>query len=38
LIDRDGILIDESRSVGEASYRRREDIEVELCDLRRELE
>ena len=38
LIDREGILIDESRSVGEASYRRREDIEVELCDVRRELE
>ena len=38
LIDREGILIDESRSVGEASYRRREEIEVELCDLRRELE
>jgi hypothetical protein len=38
LIDREGILIDESRFLGEASYRRRQDIEVELCDLRRELE
>jgi hypothetical protein len=38
LIEREEMLIDEFRLVGEASYRRRQDIEVELSDIRRGLE
>jgi hypothetical protein len=38
LIEREEILLDEFRLVGEASYRRRQDIEVELSDIRRGLE
>ena len=38
LLEREEILVDEFRLVGEASYRRRQDIEVELSDIRRDLE
>jgi hypothetical protein len=38
LIEREEMLVDEIRSVGEASYRRRQDIELELSDIRRGLE
>jgi hypothetical protein len=38
LIEREEMLIDEIRFVSEASYRRRQEIEVELSDIRRELE
>ena len=38
LIEREEMLVDEFLLVGEASYRRRQDIEVELSDIRRELE
>ena len=38
LIEREEVLVDEFLLVGEASYRRRQDIEVELSDIRRELE
>jgi hypothetical protein len=38
LIEREEMLIDEFRLVGEASYRRRQDIEAELSDIRRGLE
>ncbi len=38
LIEREEMLVDEFRLVGEASYRRRQDIEVELSDIRRGLE
>ena len=37
LIEREEALTDESRLLGEASYRRRLQIEQELCDIRREL-
>jgi hypothetical protein len=32
------MLVDEIRFVGEASYRRRQEIELELSDIRRALE
>ena len=38
LLDREELLVDEFRVVGEASYRRRRDIEAELSDIRRGLE
>jgi hypothetical protein len=38
LIERGEMLIDEMRLIGEASYRRCEEIEVELSDIRRDLE
>jgi hypothetical protein len=38
LLDREELLIEEFRLVGEVSYRRRQEIELELCDLRRGLE
>jgi hypothetical protein len=38
LIERGGMLIDEMRLVGEASYRRCEEIQVQLSDIRRDLE
>ena len=38
LIEREEMLIDEIRFVSEASYRRRQEIEVELSGIRRELE
>ena len=38
LIEREEMLVDEFLLVGEASYRRRQDIEVELSDIRRGLE
>jgi hypothetical protein len=38
LIERGEMLIDEMRLVGEASYRRCEEIEVQLSDIRRDLE
>ena len=38
LVEREKMLVDEFRLVGEASYRRRQDIEVELSDIRRGLE
>jgi hypothetical protein len=38
LLDREELLIEQVRCVSEASYRRREEIELELCDIRRELE
>jgi hypothetical protein len=37
LIEREEMLVDEFLLVGEASYRRRQDIEVELSDIRRGL-
>ena len=38
LIEREEALNDESRLLCEASYRRRLEIDQELCDIRRELE
>jgi hypothetical protein len=38
LLDREELLIEEFRLVGEVSYRRRQEIELELCDMRRGLE
>jgi hypothetical protein len=38
LVERGEMLIDEMRLVGEASYRRCEEIEVQLSDIRRDLE
>ena len=38
LIEREEMLVDEIRFVGEASYRRREEIELDLSDVRRALE
>jgi hypothetical protein len=38
LIEREEMLADEIRFVGEASYRRRQEIELELSDIRRGLE
>jgi hypothetical protein len=37
LIEREGILLDEIRFIDEASYRRRQEIELELSDIRRGL-
>ena len=38
LIEREEMLVDEFLLIGEASDRRRQDIEVELSDIRRGLE
>ena len=38
LIDREEMLVDEIRFVDEASIRRRQDIDLELSDIRRDLE
>jgi hypothetical protein len=38
LLDREELLIENVRCVSEASYRQREEIELELGDIRRELE
>jgi hypothetical protein len=38
LIEREETLVDELRLVHEASYRRRQEIELELSDIRRDLE
>jgi hypothetical protein len=38
LLNRKEVLIEEIRLLGEASYRRRLEIEVELTEIRRELE
>jgi hypothetical protein len=38
LHEREDLLIDQLRFVSDTSYRRREQIELELCDIRRELE
>jgi hypothetical protein len=38
LIEREEMLVEEIRFVGEASYRRRQEIELELSDIRRGLE
>ena len=38
LIEREEMLVDEIRFVDEASYRRRQEIELELSDIRRDLE
>ena len=37
LIEREGMLLDEIRFIDEASYRRRQEIELELSDIRRGL-
>jgi len=38
LSDREEMLVDEIRFVDEASIRRRQDIDLELSDIRRDLE
>jgi hypothetical protein len=38
LLNRKKVLIEEIRLLGEASYRRRLEIEVELTEIRHELE
>jgi hypothetical protein len=38
LLEREELLIEQFEIVGEASYRRRQEIELELCDVRRGLE
>jgi len=38
LVEREEMLVDESRFVDEASVRRRQDIDLELSDIRRDLE
>jgi hypothetical protein len=37
LLDRQELLIEQVRFMSEASYRRRQEIDLELCDIRREL-
>jgi hypothetical protein len=38
LIEREELLIEQVRFVSETSYRRRQEIELELSDIRRSLE
>lgn len=38
LVEREEMLTEEIRFLCEASYRRRQEIELELCDIRRNLE
>ena len=37
LVEREELLIEEARFVCDSSYRRRQEIELELSDVRREL-
>ena len=37
LLDLEDLLIEQLRSLGGASYRRRLEIEAELCEIRRKL-
>jgi hypothetical protein len=37
LLDREELLMEQARSIGEGSYRRRLEIEAELSEIRRDL-